>query len=218
MKVSMLLAAWFLGLLLCQAYYLFKPASNGLDMWLSRDQQGFVYYSLGRYQTAAQRFEDEHHRALSFYAAENFEAAAAIFKQQHSRDGYFNWGNSLAHLTLYETASEAYQMALLMDPDWPGAKTNLELVLALATKVEPVDSFDGASQGEIGADDLVFDLAGKREEQAEQMAVLDELRADDITKLWLRRLNTQPATFLKRKFAYQLEARSGKDKRALEDE
>lgn len=58
----------------------------------------------------------------------------------------------------------------------------------------------------IGADDVVFD---KKKESGGQETVTEDaqpLSDSAMQALWLRRVQTKPADFLKSKFAYQLAA------------
>jgi len=192
-----------------QSYFFVAPNHFGLDMWLSRDQQGYLFYYLGNYRSAAQRFENIEARAISNYGNESFEQAATLYGQFHNRQAYFNRANSMAHMQRYQDAADGYQMALALEPAWKEAQYNLELVRVLGASVVEPTEIDGGSDGELGADDIDFDLAGEREKQAKQITLEDgELSQDDLNKLWLKRLNTKPEDFLARKFSYQVQERS----------
>jgi Ca-activated chloride channel family protein len=58
----------------------------------------------------------------------------------------------------------------------------------------------------IGADEIVFDSAGKNAGQDTEIAGAQALSDQEIQALWLRRVQTRPADFLKAKFAFQLAA------------
>ena len=133
-----------------------------------------------------------------------FRAAANIWADINTADGYFNHANALAQLKDYKAAADNYELALVMRPDWPEAQTNLELVRVLGKDPDAVDNFEGGTGGMLGADDIVFTNDEKRmaaateDEQIE--GIVDQKQ---INQLWMRRLQTRPADFLRLKFSYQ---------------
>lgn len=193
------------GLVLLQLFYALAGGCYWQDLWLSRDQQGAWYFEQGLYSQAAARFESPPLVALADYAAENFERAAQYYSRQHTAVAYYNLANSLAHQEYYGRASEVYKFALLVQPEWPEAQANLDLVTALQIKDTESQEEEGGSDGELGADDIDFDLKKQEQEQASQVDEMGdgELGKEQLQELWLRRLNTRPVDFLRRKFAYQ---------------
>lgn len=178
----------------------------GWDLWLTRDQQGQLYFQRGDYGEAAQRFENDYWRATAFYAAEQFQQAATLYARLGSADGWFNQGNALAHLEQYDSAIEAYQRALQLRPEWLQAQQNLELAIALAAKPKPVDDYGSGKATKIGADKVVFESGTERMKQAQQeISVQSQLSQQQLNELWMRRLQTTPADFLRNKFLYQLD-------------
>lgn len=203
--LSYLLYSVAASLLSLQLFYALASGCYWQDLWLSRDQQGAWYFKRGLYSQAAARFKSEPLVALADYAAENFDRAAQYYKKQHTARAYYNLANSLAHQEHYGPASEAYKFALLVQPGWAEAKENLELVTALNIK-KSASQEEGGSDGELGADDIAFDLKKQEQQQATQVDEMGdgELGEEQLQELWLRRLNTRPVDFLRRKFAYQL--------------
>lgn len=175
------------------------------DLWLTRDQQGFYLFQQGKYTAAARRFEHPKWRAISYYADGNFIAAVKLFGQQRSAEGYFNRANALAHLGRYSEAADSFRLALAVKPDWQQAQENLTLIEALAQKPDAnVDTSMGAYKN-MEADDIVFDKGGERMQQANESETdLSGLNEAQLNELWMRRLKTTPADFLRAKFQYQL--------------
>jgi Ca-activated chloride channel family protein len=66
-------------------------------------------------------------------------------------------------------------------------------------------NFEGGDMtgGELGADEIVFDNKAGSSEQTEEVAGNEPLSNQEIQALWLRRVQTKPADFLKAKFAFQ---------------
>lgn len=176
------------------------------DLFLSRDQQGYWLFQRGDYRRAALRFQRPDWQAIAYYAAQDFDAAATIWAQLPGARYHFNRANALAHQENYSAAADGYRLSLRLQKDWPAAQENLALVQALDTGAEPFDG-DRATQGsEVGADEIVFDADKKNLEKSEQETSVAEsqgLTSAQINALWMRRLQSTPADFLRLKFAYQ---------------
>ncbi len=177
------------------------------DLLLSRDQQGQWLFTQGNYRQAALRFEDPDWKATAFYAAEDFQPAINLWAEMPSAMAHFKRANALAHIEDYEAAADGYRLALRIQPDWLAAKKNLELVIALGAKPKPVDIPEGQKATEIGADEIVFSNDKNRMDKAEDELEIEEggLSSDAINDLWMRRLQSTPADFLRLKFRYQSE-------------
>lgn len=197
-------------LLLSAGYWLTnKPQWYWQDVWISRDQQGQWYFARQQYAKAAQRFEHPAWQASAFYAAEHFATAAQLWSQQQGPVALFNRANALAHLRDYASAADSYKLALQLQPQWPQARANLELVTVLARQAEPIGDFSDQGKAQLAADDYVFEPEGSLRLSQAQDSALDPvgaLSSEEIRALWLRRLQSTPADFLRRKFHYQLQS------------
>lgn len=207
--------SWFFIALLLSvfcgvAYSITYKSTRLMDLWWDRDQQGQWYFSQKNYSAAARSFEDAQWQAMSLYASERFKLAQKYYQSKNDALGYFNLANSLAHQQHYDRAIVAYRKALIMQPDWHEAQFNLELVQVLAEKPVTDSEKDGGSKGDLGADDISFDAPDEKQvDNAVDDPVADgELGKDKIQQLWLRRLNTKPVEFLRRKFSYQVQLRA----------
>ncbi|BFM14026.1 tetratricopeptide repeat protein [Maricurvus nonylphenolicus] len=177
------------------------------DLFLSRDQQGLVFFERGDYQLAAQRFDDKEWQATAYYASEAFAAAATIWADIPGPQAHFKRANALAHMEDYSGAADGYRLALRSKPDWQAAKENLQLMLVLSAKPKPIEDYGGQKATELGADEIVFSNDKNRMDQAQDEMTLDEgsLSSEEINALWMRRLQSSPADFLRLKFRYQSE-------------
>lgn len=199
-----LLAVMTLGLVAS----LYRPHADWywFDLVLTRDQQGAWYFHRGDYVRAAQRFQRPDWKALAYYAAQDFQSAALLWEQIPGAEYHFNRANALAHMENYSAAADSYRLGLRLQQNWPEAQENLALVQALATKAEPFTG-DRTNQGtKVGADDIVFDASKEDLQQSEQEATVEQglgLSSAQINALWMRRLQSTPADFLRLKFSYQ---------------
>lgn len=170
-------------------------------LWLTPDQQGQRYFRRGEYVEAAQAFQDPMWQGAAWYRAGEFEKAAQTFARRDTADAHFNQGNAWLMRGKYETASASYERALEKQPDWKEAADNRALAIARAKTVEQ----KGGDMGDqkIGADKVVFDKNAKNEGQETEIAGGEALSDQEVQALWLRRVQTRPADFLRAKFAYQ---------------
>ncbi|MEI9947539.1 MAG: hypothetical protein WDO74_00775 [Pseudomonadota bacterium] len=88
---------WALGRLATLSLILLSGCSGRIsDIWLTPDQQGHLLFDEGRYQEAAERFQDPMWRGLSLYAQGKFVDAANSFAALDTKEGLYNLGNAYA--------------------------------------------------------------------------------------------------------------------------
>lgn len=174
------------------------------DWWQTRDQQAQHLYDRGEYAAAAKLFTSPQRQGTALFRTGEFNAAADAFARVSSAQGHFNRGNALVMTGKYADAVMAYERALQLNPDWPEATHNLEIARLRAerTRREGGDMTGGM----LGADEIVFsteksDTQGGGDEQTDGGQTMSDL---ELQSLWLRRVQTNPADFLRAKFAFQL--------------
>lgn len=173
-------------------------------LWFTPDQQGQRRMKRGDFLAAAETFRDPLWQGVAWFRGGEFTKAEQAFARVATPEAEFNRGNCLVMLGKYEAAVARYDRALERRPDWEDAQINRDIAAARAKLVER----RGGDMGDqkLGADDITFDKgpkSGGQETQIEGEPVLSEA---EMQALWLRRVQTKPADFLKAKFAYQLSA------------
>lgn len=170
-------------------------------LWLTPDQQGQRYFARGEFAKAAESFRDPQWRGVAWFRAGEFQQAQQEFARRSSAESYYNEANCWVMLGKYDTAVAQYERALKLRPDWKEAKDNRDLAAARAKLTEQKGG-DLGDQRE-GADEVVFDQ--KKPSGGQDTVIAGEQATSDaaIQALWLRRVQTKPADFLKAKFAYQ---------------
>lgn len=100
------------------------------DLWLRPDQRGakLIEQQPAR---AAEYFTDPLWRATALYLAEDYLAAAQLFANFDTAQAHYNRGNALALAGQLSEALDAYQHALLRDPDLLAAQYNHRQVAEL---------------------------------------------------------------------------------------
>jgi Ca-activated chloride channel family protein len=177
--------------------------------WLTPDQQGQRLFDSGRYSEAAQRFEDPGRRGAAYYRGGDFERAAGVFGRVRTAEAAFNRGNALVMLGQYDAAIESYERALDLRPDWSLAEDNLALALARNQKLAPPESDAGGTGGMLGADEIVFDDSGRVDRSGTETVTEsgEPMSEEEMRAIWLRRVQNDPADFLRARFAWQLQRR-----------
>ena len=170
--------------------------------WTTPDQSGQHFFTNGKFELAARSFEDPMRQGVAWFRANEFKKAAQTFERLSTAEARYNRGNCLIMLGKYQQAIESFDEALLMRPDWEAAKTNRELAIARAEVFER----NGGDMGDqkIGADEVVFDKNKQNEGQQTDVEDDGSVSDDALQAMWLKRVQTNPADFLRSKFAYQL--------------
>jgi Ca-activated chloride channel family protein len=176
------------------------------DLWASPDQRGRYLFEHGDYAAAAANFHDPMWRGVAQMRAGDFKAAEATFAAIDSADGAFDQGNALVMLGKYEDAVKRYDRALALQPDWREAKANREIARLRAEEIK-LPGADAGDQRE-GADQIVYDKDAKNPEGQETQVAGAPMNDQAVRALWLKRVQTKPADFLRARFAAQLETQA----------
>jgi Ca-activated chloride channel family protein len=174
------------------------------SLWFTPDQQGQRLMNRGAFQAAAETYRDPMRQGVAWFRAGEFEKAEQSFARLGTADAEFNRGNCLIMRGKYEEAIERFDRALELNPELEAARINRNIAIARAKLVEKKGGDMG--QQEIGADEIVFDKNKKSGGQDTETEGSQPLSDSEMQALWLRRVQTKPADFLKAKFAYQLSA------------
>ena len=107
-----------------------KPAEASLwdDLWQNKNQQALEKLEAGSVEDAAALFEDTEWRAFARYRAKDYAGSAAEFAERGDARNLYNLGNALAFQGELDSAIDAYEQVLEMEPDNEDAAYNLELV------------------------------------------------------------------------------------------
>ena len=166
------------------------------------DQIGGKLFKRQDFKAAAERFADPLWRAAARYRSGDFKEAAAIYGGYDSPEGAFNHGNSLVMLGAYQEAVKRYERALELRPGWRAAEINRDIAAVRAERVKQEGG--DMTGGQLEADEIVFtdrtSTAGSQEEAVEGAVQMSDA---ELRAVWLRNVQTEPADFLRSKFAYQ---------------
>ena len=178
-------------------------------LWFTPDQQGQRLLDRREFQAAAETFRDPVRQGVAWFRAGEFEKAERSFARVATPEAEFNRGNCLVMQGKYEAAIQRFDRALELRPEMKDAQVNREIAAARAKKVER----QGGDMGDqlLGADEITFDKASAAEGQETETIGEQPLSDAQMQAMWLRRVQTKPAEFLKSKFAYQFATDSQPD-------
>jgi len=204
---------WATGLLIVSSFTLALSSVNWspADLFLTPDQQGRLLMAKNDYAEAAKVFQEPMQRGAALYRNGDFKDAAAAFGRDESPAALYNRANSQLMSGEYDAAIAGYEKVLSMKPGWPEAAENLALARARKMKMAPPDDDAGGTGGKLGADEIVYDKRAAKNtgDQQETIQGGDQLSDQEMRAMWLRRVQTEPADFLRVKFSYQAAAEDG---------
>lgn len=111
------------------------------DLWLTKDQQAQRLLEAGSAPDAAALFEDPGWRAVANYRAGEYGGSAADFAADKAVKSLYNLGNALARMGEFESAIDAYEEVLEINPALEDALYNRDLLQDLLEQSQ--DSQDG---------------------------------------------------------------------------
>jgi len=171
------------------------------DVWLTPDQKGRFHFERGEFIEAAASFDDPMWRGVASYRAGDLDAAIDAFARLDTAEAYFNLGNSYSREENYEQAAAGYEDALERTPGWVEAAENLAVVRALIPPPANEESPPPGGEPSFSADEIKFD--DKADQGTEGEVEMSLLSDDQLSEMWMRRLSTSPADFLRRRFAME---------------
>jgi Ca-activated chloride channel family protein len=180
--------------------------ARNADFWSTPDQRADRLFAAGRFGDAAATYQDPYRRGVALYKAGRFKDAVAAFAAVATPEAAFDRGNALVMLGKYDDAVKSYDRALALRPNWTEALENRAVAVVRRDRMK----FQGGdvTGGEVKADKFVFEK-GKNPTAGEPTEVAggDPLSDQQLRGLWLRRVQTKPADFLRAKFAFQVQTK-----------
>lgn len=116
------------------------------DLWLTKDQQAERLLEEGSATDAADLFKDPRWRAVANYRAGEYGGSAAGFADGEDARSLYNLGNALARLGEFESAIDAYDEALELDPDSEDAQYNRDLLQDMLEQNQDSQNGDQGNQ------------------------------------------------------------------------
>ena len=103
-------------------------ASPWDDLWLTRNQQAQRKLEEGAATDAVELFEHSEWRAVAQYRAQDYAESAMAFAENEDTRSLYNLGNAMARQGEFESAIDAYEQVLEIDPENEDAEYNRDLL------------------------------------------------------------------------------------------
>jgi Ca-activated chloride channel family protein len=173
------------------------------NLFLEPDQRGRLLMARNDPAGAAEAFRAAAWRGVALFRSGDFKGAAQAFGSIDSAEAAYDQGNALVMLGQYDEAIGRYDRALALRPGWPDAAANREIAVIRAERRKAEGGV--TDNTESSPDEIVYDKT-KRGGADTTVAGNEPMSDDAVRALWLKRVQTRPADFLKARFAYQLQS------------
>jgi len=213
---SWLRRRWRLVLVLAAIGWSIAFPSAFVDLWLTPNQQGRLWFQRGDYDRASRAFEDPRWRGFSLYAGEDFATAERYFSQYQDAESLLARANALAHEGDYPTALKGFEELASSYPDHPAPAVNIPIMQALIEATKGAegngDKESGESGKKPGEGSESSDGSGEKGAgELEQYSAEQLLQDPGLTEMWLRQIQRDPSEFITTKFYLQLEQNEKKE-------
>lgn len=211
------------------------------DLWYTDDYQGQKLYDTKDYEAAAAQFTTSYYQGVSYYKAGNYDNAIRAFKKDSSAMSAYNLGLAYYKNGDILSAQAALDRAIEKDPNLEVAKSTKLKVQNIINDMGEADltaakEFQAKEEaGNVENKDMEDLSGGGQEATEEEMEQerkeetastdirkgkeLDEVpddiefgKQDENQKVLMRKVDDDPALFLKRKFAHQIKEQGIKPK------
>jgi Ca-activated chloride channel family protein len=125
-----------------------QPAEASLwdDLWFTKDQQAQRQLEAGEAAEAAELFEDPEWGAVARYRAKDYADSASAFEKLEETRSLYNLGNALARQGEFESAIDAYEEVLGIDPEHADAQYNRDLLQQVQEQQQQQQQNEGDQQ------------------------------------------------------------------------
>ncbi|WP_158931031.1 tetratricopeptide repeat protein [Acidisphaera sp. S103] len=178
--------------------------SGWAGIWASPDQRGRRLFDRGRYADAAETFLDPMWIGAALMKAGNFKDAAGDFGGVDTAEAAYDQGNALVMLGRYDDAVGRYDRALALRAGWSDAAANREIARLRADRVRAKGADPNGMHQK--PDSVVYDKTKKDQRPPDTADATVPMSDQEIRMLWLKRVQTRPADFLRARFVFQLQA------------
>jgi len=210
---------------------------NFNDLWYSKNYQAQKIYDRGDFEQAAVLFTDPLYKGVAYYKSGNYKEAIKSFSEDTTAMGTYNLGLAYYKNGDFSAAEIAFGMAVEMNPELGDAKTNQKLIqqiieansetdfeeakeFAEEQTAENIENKDMEDLGGGGQEATKEDMEKERKEETTNTDIrkgkeLDEVpdniefgKQENSQKVLMRKVDDDPALFLRRKFAHQVKTKN----------
>lgn len=155
--------------------------SKEADWWYTKDFQAQKLSNEGKYAQAAERFDDDKHKAIAYYKAGNYSAAADLFELDTSAAGNYNRGLALEKLGRYDEAVAAFDKAIDLDATLKDRAS--KNIVHAKQQIDKIDSVNRFTKNDIGKGKTLKENKKKKEPYKEEKHNPEEGSLNDETQV-----------------------------------
>jgi Ca-activated chloride channel family protein len=215
--------------------------SSFKDLWTTDDYKAQKYFDQGNYKDAAPLFTDPIRRGISYYKDQDYAQAIQSFELDTTAQGRYNLGLAYYKTGNLNSAKRAFDEAVSLDSTFTSASINASRTTNLiaskrseigeveeaSTEGPPAENIQNTDPEDLGGGGQEADKEDMKKERKEETVSTDirlgkELeevpeefkggKQDNSQKILMRKVDEDPALFLKRKFRYQVRIKKIKPK------
>ena len=149
------------------------------DIWQTRDQQAQKLLEEGAAADAIALFENPECKAVAQYRAQDYAASAEAFAANEDTRSLYNLGNAMARQGEFESAIDAYEQVLEIDPDDEDAAYNRDLLQQVQEQQEQQQQGEQQESSDQQGDGEQSDSEGESSEESSDSEAQSDSESED---------------------------------------
>ncbi|ABI40451.1 von Willebrand factor, type A [Shewanella sp. MR-4] len=189
-----------------------------LDLWLTPDQQGALWFSRGEFAKAAAAYHSVLNKGIAYYYGGEYKLAHSAFMQVQTDLGAYYAASALARQREYIAARKLLKTLAKKQDIAPDLKAdiehNLKVIQGLIDEINQASASQANSMGDQETSIELPDDQPQTAEGADEQTSQDKMQSQNLTaeqmlgdpklaEVWLKRVEANPEQFLRAKFQLQ---------------
>lgn len=189
-----------------------------LDLWLTPDQQGALWFNRGEFAKAAAAYHSVLNKGIAYYYGGEYKLAHSAFMQVQTDLGAYYAASALARQREYIAARKLLRTLAKKQDIAPVLKAdiehNLKVIQGLIDEINQASASQANSMGDQETSIELPDDQPQTAEGADEQTSQDKMQSQNLTaeqmlgdpklaEVWLKRVEANPEQFLRAKFQLQ---------------
>lgn len=189
-----------------------------LDLWLTPDQQGALWFNKGEYAKAAAAYHSVLNKGIAYYYGGEYKLAHSAFMQVQTDLGAYYAASALARQREYIAARKLLRTLAKKQDIAPELKAdiehNLKVIEGLIDEINQASASQANSMDDQETSIELPDDQPQTAEGADEQTSQDKMQSQNLTaeqmlgdpklaEVWLKRVEANPEQFLRAKFQLQ---------------
>ncbi|MEL4281258.1 MULTISPECIES: vWA domain-containing protein [Shewanella] len=189
-----------------------------LDLWLTPDQQGALWFNQGEFTKAAAAYHSVLNKGIAYYYGGEYKLAHSAFMQVQTDLGAYYAASALARQREYIAARKLLRTLAKKQDIAPelkaGIEHNLKVIEGLIDEINQASASQANSMDDQETSIELPDDQPQTAEGADEQTSQDKMQSQNLTaeqmlgdpklaEVWLKRVEANPEQFLRAKFQLQ---------------